>query len=52
MPTYDLKVTVTFDYEVEADSFEEAHDMGYDFESLAFNAEIDSIEVVEIEGGQ
>jgi hypothetical protein len=44
MATYDLKVIVEYNYEVEADSIEEAEAQGWDYEEYAYTAEVYSIE--------
>lgn len=47
MPTYDLEVTVTYNYEVEADTWEEAEQMGWEYEDYGYAAEVYSIDVTE-----
>jgi len=47
MPTYDLEVTVTYNYEVEADTWEEAEEMGWEYEDYGYTAEVYSIDVTE-----
>jgi len=49
MPTYDITVKVTYFYEVEADSEEEAEKQGWMYEDYAYNAEVDEIKVSEQE---
>jgi hypothetical protein len=49
MPTYDVKVLVQFEYEVEADSPEEAEKQGWIYEDHLYSAEVYSIEVDEQE---
>jgi hypothetical protein len=49
MPTYDIKVIVEYNYEVEADNAEEADKMGWEYEDYAFSGEVYSIEVEEQE---
>ena len=48
MPTYDLKVIVEYNYEVEAENAEEAEQMGWEYEDYGF-PEVYSIEVDEQE---
>ena len=43
--TYRVQVTVTYDFEVEADSEEMAEEMGWSWEDYAMFAETDSINV-------
>jgi hypothetical protein len=47
MPTYDLKVTVEYNYEVEADSAKEAEEQGWHYEDYAYTGEVYSIDVDE-----
>lgn len=47
MPMYDLKVTVEYFYEVEADNEEQAEELGWHYEDYAFSGEVYSIEVDE-----
>ena len=49
MKTYKLIVTVEYVYEVEAESAEEAEEMGWNYEEYAYDAEVYSIRVDEIE---
>lgn len=49
MPTYDVTVKVTYFYEVEADSEEEAEKQGWMYEDHAYQAEVDEIKVDEQE---
>ena len=46
MPTYDLKVIVEYNYEVEAENAEEAEQMGWEYEDYGF-PEVYSIDVEE-----
>jgi hypothetical protein len=46
MPTYDLKVIVEYNYEVEAENAEEAEAMGWEYEDYGF-PEVYSIDVDE-----
>ena len=47
MPMYDLKVTVEYNYEVEADSAKEAEEQGWMYEDYAYSGEVYSIEIDE-----
>ena len=47
MPTYDLKVTVEYNYEVEAETEDLAREQGWDYESHAYSGEVYDIEVDE-----
>ena len=47
MPMYDLKVTVEYNYEVEADSAKEAEEQGWMYEDYAYSGEVYSIDVDE-----
>jgi hypothetical protein len=47
MPMYDLKVTVDYFYEVEADNEEQAEELGWHYEDYAFSGEVYSIKVDE-----
>lgn len=47
MPTYDVKVIVEYNYEVEADSAEEAEEQGWHYEDYPFSGEVYSIDVDE-----
>jgi hypothetical protein len=49
MPTYDVKVIVEYNYEVEADTPELAEEQGWDYEEYAYTGEVYSIEVDEQE---
>ena len=49
MPTYDVKVKVTYYYEVEADSDEEAEKQGWMYEDYAHFGEVEDITVEEQE---
>lgn len=49
MKTYQLTVTVEYVYEVEAESAEEAEEMGWEYEEHIYNAEVCTIDVEEIE---
>ena len=47
MPTYDIKVVVEFNYEVEADSIAEAEEQGWKWEDYAMYGEVYSIDADE-----
>ena len=47
MPTYDVKVIVEYNYEVEADSPEEAEEQGWHYEDYGYSAEVYSIDIDE-----
>lgn len=49
MARYDVKVVVEYYYEVEADSRDEAEEMGYDYEEYQHSGQVESITVEEIE---
>jgi hypothetical protein len=49
MATYDVKVSVTYFYEVQADSDEEAEKQGWMYEDYAHFAEVEDITVSEQE---
>ena len=47
MPTYDVKVIVEYNYEVEANSEQEAEEQGWMYEDYYHTGEVYSIEVDE-----
>jgi hypothetical protein len=47
MPTFDVKVIVEYNYEVEADTAEEAEQEGWNYEDYGFSAEVYSIDIDE-----
>jgi hypothetical protein len=47
MPTYDVKVLVEYNYEVEANSDKEAEEQGWMYEDYAYSGEVYSIDVDE-----
>lgn len=49
MPNYNVKVVVEYEYEVEADSAEEAEKAGWDYEEYSYTAGVYSIDVEELE---
>lgn len=49
MATYRLGVVVEYDYEVEADSLEEAKEQGWDYENFAHFASVYSVDVYEVD---
>lgn len=48
MPQYEIKVVVEYNYDIEAESLEEAKAMGYEFDEHAFSADVLSIDVAEV----
>ena len=49
MPTYDVKVIVEYNYEVEADNDQESEEQGWHYEDYGYTAEVYSIEIDEQE---
>ena len=49
MPTYDIKVLVEYNYEVEANSDKEAEEQGWMYEDHAYSGEVYSISIDEQE---
>ena len=49
MPKFDIKVTVDYHYEVEAENEAEAEELGWHYEDYAFSGEVYSIKVDEQE---
>jgi hypothetical protein len=49
MPTYDIKVIVEYNYEVEAEDEQAAEELGWHYEDYAFSGEVYSIEIDEQE---
>jgi hypothetical protein len=47
MATYDVKVLVEYNYEVEANSDKEAEEQGWMYEDYAYSGEVYSIEIDE-----
>ena len=47
MATYDIKVIVEYNYEVEASSSEEAYEQGWHYEDYAHFAEVYSIDTTQ-----
>jgi hypothetical protein len=47
MPTYDVKVLVEYNYEVEANSDKEAEEQGWYYEDHAYSGEVYSIDIDE-----
>ena len=47
MPTYDIKVLVEYNYEVEANSDKEAEEQGWMYEDYAYSGEVYSIDIDE-----
>jgi hypothetical protein len=52
MATYDVKVIVEYNYEVEADSPEEAEEQGWQYEDYAHFADVYSIDITEQESDE
>ena len=52
MPTYQITTTVVYVYEVDADGEEQAEKLGWQYEDYQHYAEVDSIEVLELEPDQ
>jgi hypothetical protein len=52
MATYDVKVIVEYNYEVEADNDDEATLQGWDYEDYAHFADVYSIDIVEQESDE
>ena len=48
MAMYDVTVVVEYNYEVEADSAEEAEQQGWQYEDYPFSAQVESINVEEL----
>lgn len=48
MATYNVKVMVEFNYEIEADSEEVAEAEGWKWENYKYNSSVDSIQVTEM----
>ena len=47
MPRFEVTTTVSFTYDVEADSLEAAEKMGWDYEDYIHTGTVDDIEVYE-----
>ncbi len=47
MATYDIKVIVEYNYEVEADNEQEAEELGWHYEDYSFGGEVYSIDVTQ-----
>lgn len=47
MPTYDVKVIVEYNYEIEAETPELAEEEGWNYEDYGYTAEVYSIDVDE-----
>jgi hypothetical protein len=52
MPTYDIKVIVEYNYEVEAEDEAAAEELGWHYEDYAFTGEVYSIDVTEQWGNE
>lgn len=49
MGTYRIRTLVSYDYEVEADSEEQAEELGWSYEDYPYSASVEEITVEEIE---
>ena len=47
MPTFDIKVTVEYFYEVEAEDEKAAEELGWHYEDYAYSGEVYSIDVTQ-----
>jgi hypothetical protein len=47
MPTFDIKVTVEYFYEVEAENEQAAEELGWHYEDYAYSGEVYSIKVTQ-----
>lgn len=47
MATWNVKVVVEYEYEVEADTYEDAEKQGWEYEEYYYTGTVDSIEVEE-----
>ena len=47
MPTYDIKVLVEYNYEVEAENEAQAEEQGWHYEDYGYSSEVYSIDVDE-----
>jgi len=47
MATFDIKVIVEYNYEVEADNATEAEELGWHYEDYSFGGEVYSIDVTQ-----
>lgn len=52
MATYNVRVTVQYEYEVEADTLKEAEEAGWDYEDFSYTGEVYNIEVEELESDE
>lgn len=52
MATWNVKVVVEYEYEVEADSYEEAEKQGWEYEEYYYTGQVDSIEVDELDSDE
>jgi hypothetical protein len=48
VPQYEIKVVVEYNYDVEAETPEQAELMGWQYEDNAFSADVLSIDVTEV----
>lgn len=49
MPLFNVNVIVEYNYEVEAETAQEAEEMGWDYENYAYFAEVNVIDVEEVD---
>jgi hypothetical protein len=47
MPTYDIKVLVEYNYEIEAENDKQAEEQGWMYEDYAYSGEVYSIDVTQ-----
>lgn len=52
MATWNVKVVVEYEYEVEADTYEEAEKQGWEYEEYYYTGQVDSIEVDELDSDE
>ena len=52
MATYNVKVVVEYEFEVEADSYEDAEKQGWEYEEYYYTGQVDSIEVDELDSDE
>ena len=47
MPTYDIKVLVEYNYEIEAENDKQAEEQGWMYEDYSYSGEVYSIDVTQ-----
>jgi hypothetical protein len=52
MKEYELQVTVTYNYTVEAESWDEAEKQGWEYEDWSHTAQVESIDVTELDNDE